>query len=78
MPNYICAMKSVVTNLFCGKLLRYKSFILSVDELIMALKIRVAVTAGVSLTLLAAVMRCSIIFLRCSPSLRKEPSTEGN
>ena len=36
-------MKSVVMCLFCGKLLRYKSIILSVDEQIMALKIRVAV-----------------------------------
>jgi len=30
--------------LFCGKLLRYKSIILSVDERIMALKMHVAVT----------------------------------
>jgi len=37
-------MKSIVVCLFCGKLLRYKSIILSVDEQIMALKIRVAVT----------------------------------
>ena len=35
-------MKSVVMCLFCGILLRYKSIILSVDERIMALKIRVA------------------------------------
>jgi len=31
-------------RLFCGKLLRYKSIILSVGERIMVLKIRVAVT----------------------------------
>ena len=35
-------MKSVVMCLFCGKLLRYKSIILSVDERIMALNICVA------------------------------------
>ena len=34
--------KGFVMCLFCGKLLRYKSFILTVDERIMALKIRVA------------------------------------
>ena len=39
----ICEMKSAVMCLFCGKLLRYKS-ILSVDERIMALQIRLAVT----------------------------------
>jgi len=38
-----CTMQSVVMCLFCGKLLRYKSIILSVDERIVALKICVAV-----------------------------------
>ena len=47
-------MKRIVMCLFCGKLWRYKSIILSVDKLIMALKIRVAAT---SLTFFT-VMRC--------------------
>ena len=42
LKNDVWAMKSVVMCLFCGKLVRYKSIILSVDEGIMALKIRVA------------------------------------
>ena len=60
--------ESVVMCLFCGKLSRYKSIIISVDERIMALKMLRTCGDGVLLSFLA-VMRCSLIFLavlRCS------------
>jgi len=59
-------MKSVVMCLFCGKLLRYKSIILSVDSNHGTKNM--CCGDGVSLTFLA-VMRCSLILfavLQCS------------
>ena len=56
----ICEMKSVVMYLFCGKLLRCKSIILSVDDSFHGTK-NTCCGDGISLTFLA-VMRCSLIF----------------
>ena len=64
-------MKSVVMCLFCGKLLRYKSIILSVDSNHGAKN--TCCGDGVSLTFLA-VMRCSLIFFCGVAVFRTPPS----